>query len=95
MSRNMYSSVSSINETQGLVLVGLSVDGDSQGVERLFGALSAHMWPGMILKSGDKINEPVLPHGEGYLLLPFPSLIMYIKGYHRWTRVDWISYFHR
>ncbi|ESQ31072.1 hypothetical protein EUTSA_v10004346mg [Eutrema salsugineum] len=42
----------------------LSVDGDSQGVERLFGALSAHMWPGMILKSGDKINEPVLPHGE-------------------------------
>ncbi|CAN8253573.1 unnamed protein product [Cochlearia groenlandica] len=24
----------------------LSVDGDSQGVERLFGALSAHMWPG-------------------------------------------------
>ncbi|CAH2043002.1 unnamed protein product [Thlaspi arvense] len=42
----------------------LSVDGDSQGVDRLFGALSAHMWPGMILKSGDKINEPVLPHGE-------------------------------
>ncbi|CAH8310821.1 unnamed protein product [Eruca vesicaria subsp. sativa] len=44
----------------------LSVDGDCQGVERLFGALSAHMWPGMILKSGgDKINEPVLlPHGE-------------------------------
>jgi hypothetical protein len=43
----------------------LSVDGDSQGVERLFGALSAHMWPGMILKSGDRINEPVLPQGEG------------------------------
>ncbi|XP_010557452.1 PREDICTED: uncharacterized protein LOC104826450 [Tarenaya hassleriana] len=43
----------------------LSVDGDSQGVERLFGALSAHMWPGMLLKSGDKINEPVLPDGEG------------------------------
>ncbi|KAL1218818.1 hypothetical protein V5N11_033090 [Cardamine amara subsp. amara] len=42
----------------------LSVDGDSQGVERVFGALSAHMWPGMILKSGDKINEPVLPLGE-------------------------------
>ncbi|CAA7054984.1 unnamed protein product [Microthlaspi erraticum] len=39
----------------------LSADGDSQGVERLFGALSAHMWPGMILKSGDKIHEPVLP----------------------------------
>ncbi|XP_018476521.1 uncharacterized protein LOC108847698 isoform X2 [Raphanus sativus] len=40
----------------------LSVDGDTQGVERLFGALSAHMWPGMILKSGDKINEPT--HGQ-------------------------------
>ncbi|KAJ8531435.1 hypothetical protein K7X08_026869 [Anisodus acutangulus] len=39
----------------------LSVDGDSQGVERLFGALSAYMWPGMILKSGDKITEPSLP----------------------------------
>ncbi|KAI9083906.1 hypothetical protein K1719_034164 [Acacia pycnantha] len=42
----------------------LSVDGDSQGVERLFGALSAHMWPGMILKSGDKISEPSLPEKE-------------------------------
>ncbi|CAN6680631.1 hypothetical protein ACFX13_018467 [Malus domestica] len=39
----------------------LSVDGDSQGIERIFGALSAHMWPGMILKSGDKIAEPSLP----------------------------------
>lgn len=36
----------------------LSVDGDSQGVERLYGALSAHMWPGMILKSGNMIAEP-------------------------------------
>ncbi|KAL5754258.1 hypothetical protein ACOSP7_022478 [Xanthoceras sorbifolium] len=42
----------------------LSVNGDSQGVERLFGALSAHMWPGMILKSGDKITEPSLPEKE-------------------------------
>ncbi|KAG8391452.1 hypothetical protein BUALT_Bualt01G0189300 [Buddleja alternifolia] len=42
----------------------LSVDGDSQGVERLYGALSAHMWPGMLLKSGDKINEPSLPEEE-------------------------------
>ncbi|EYU40323.1 hypothetical protein ABFS82_02G136900 [Erythranthe guttata] len=42
----------------------LSVDGDSQGVERLFGALSAHMWPGMLLKSGDKINEPSMPDQE-------------------------------
>ncbi|KAK4857715.1 hypothetical protein QYF36_004942 [Acer negundo] len=42
----------------------LSVNGDSQGVERLFDALSAHMWPGMILKSGDKITEPSLPEKE-------------------------------
>ncbi|KAA8532090.1 hypothetical protein F0562_006768 [Nyssa sinensis] len=42
----------------------LSVDGDSQGVERLDGALSAHMWPGMILKSGNKITEPSLPEKQ-------------------------------
>lgn len=36
----------------------LSVDGDSQGVERLYGALSAHMWPGMILKSGNMVAAP-------------------------------------
>lgn len=46
-------------------MAGLSLDGDSQGVERLYGALSAHMWPGMVLKSGDKINEPSLPEQEG------------------------------
>ncbi|KAF6154279.1 hypothetical protein GIB67_026735 [Kingdonia uniflora] len=39
-------------------LPGLSVEGDSQGVERLYGALSAHMWPGMVLTSGNKIVEP-------------------------------------
>lgn len=42
----------------------LCIDGDSQGVERLLGALSAHMWPGMILKSGDKITEPSLPENQ-------------------------------
>ncbi|KQJ84220.1 uncharacterized protein LOC100844433 [Brachypodium distachyon] len=42
----------------------LSVDGDSQGVERLLGALSAHMWPGMILKSGNKITAPSLAEKE-------------------------------
>lgn len=45
-------------------IIGLSVDGDSQGVERLYGALSAHMWPGMLLKSGDRISEPSLPEQE-------------------------------
>ncbi|KAL8136803.1 hypothetical protein V2J09_002804 [Rumex salicifolius] len=39
----------------------LSVDGDLQGVERLYGALTAHMWPGMVLKSGNKIAQPSLP----------------------------------
>ncbi|KAJ3678645.1 hypothetical protein LUZ60_002448 [Juncus effusus] len=43
----------------------LSVDGDMQGVERVFGAISAHMWPGMILKSGNnKIHTPILPNKE-------------------------------
>ncbi|XAR73665.1 hypothetical protein NMG60_11007711 [Bertholletia excelsa] len=42
----------------------LSVDGDLQGFERLYGALSAHMWPGMVLKSGDKITEPSLPENQ-------------------------------
>lgn len=42
----------------------LSVNGDLQGVERIYGALSAHMWPGMVLKSGDKITEPSLPEKE-------------------------------
>ncbi|XP_027346623.1 uncharacterized protein LOC113858272 [Abrus precatorius] len=42
----------------------LSMDGDLQGVERLYGALSAHMWPGMILKSGDRISQPSFPEKE-------------------------------
>ncbi|KAH1096593.1 hypothetical protein J1N35_013514 [Gossypium stocksii] len=42
----------------------LSVDGDLQGVERLYGAISAHMWPGMVLISGDMITEPSLPEKE-------------------------------
>uniref|UniRef100_A0A803L2G6 Uncharacterized protein n=1 Tax=Chenopodium quinoa TaxID=63459 RepID=A0A803L2G6_CHEQI len=43
----------------------LSIDGDSQGVERLFGALSAHMWSGMVLKSGNRILAPTLPERQG------------------------------
>ncbi|OVA01459.1 Small GTPase superfamily [Macleaya cordata] len=42
----------------------LSVDGDSQGVERLYAALSAHMWPGMVLKSGNTISQPYAPEKE-------------------------------
>lgn len=48
-----------------LFIAGLSVDGDMQGVDRLYGALSAHMWPGMILKSGNKITRPSLVEKEG------------------------------
>lgn len=47
--------------------IGLSVNGDSQGLERLLGALSAHMWPGMILKSGNRITVPSLVKKEGEL----------------------------
>ncbi|PWZ24995.1 Isoleucine--tRNA ligase, chloroplastic/mitochondrial [Zea mays] len=42
-----------------------SVDGDSQGLERLFGALSAHMWPRMILKYGNRITAPFLVEKQG------------------------------
>ncbi|KAJ6809861.1 uncharacterized protein M6B38_159580 [Iris pallida] len=38
----------------------LSVDGDIQGISRLYGALSAHMWPGMVMKSGERVT-PHLP----------------------------------
>ncbi|MED6204067.1 hypothetical protein PIB30_005465 [Stylosanthes scabra] len=44
----------------------LSIDGDLQGVERLYGALSAHMWPVMVLKSGDRISQPSFPTKEEF-----------------------------
>jgi len=40
---------------------GMSVDGDLQGVPRILAALSAHMWPGLVMKSTEKltnINQP-------------------------------------
>ena len=56
------------NETKDTFFTtGLSVDGDLQGVERLYGALSAYLWPGMVLKSGDKITEPSLPEKQGLM----------------------------
>ena len=63
-------------------MAGLSVGGDSQGVDRILGALSAHMWPGMTLKSGDRIMTPSLPENQGFrfyiLCLPFfPFLILF------------------
>jgi alpha- and gamma-adaptin-binding protein p34 len=41
------------------------VDGDSQGLELLLGELSAHMWPGIILKSGNRITAPFLVEKQG------------------------------
>lgn len=43
----------------------LSVNGDIQGVARLYGALSAHMWPGMVMKSGERVtsNSPIEKEG--------------------------------
>jgi len=57
-----------------IYFTGLSIDGDLQGVERLHGALSAHMWPGMVLKSGDRINQPSFPEKEGIFFLFLSSL---------------------
>jgi hypothetical protein len=51
-----------------MLFTGLSVDGDLQGVERIYGALSAHMWPGMVLKSGERISQPSFPEIEGIFL---------------------------
>lgn len=47
------------------LLAGLSVDGDIQGVQRLYGALSAHMWPGMVMKSGESISVVPIIKNEG------------------------------
>jgi hypothetical protein len=35
----------------------LSVDGDLQGIARIEGALSAHMWPGLVMKPLNKLTE--------------------------------------
>ena len=36
---------------------GMSVDGDLQGVPRILDALSAHMWPGLVMKSTLKLTD--------------------------------------
>jgi len=56
-------------EINEMLSTGLSVDGDLQGVERIYGALSAHMWPGMVLKSGERISQPSFPEIEGSIFL--------------------------
>ncbi|OWM68341.1 uncharacterized protein LOC116211949 isoform X1 [Punica granatum] len=75
----------------------LSVDGDQQGVERLFGALSAHMWPGMSLKSGDKITEPSLPEkqdsseDERESEYEFDYEILSAGSAEPWDDTEWVS----
>jgi hypothetical protein len=52
---------------------GLSVDGDLQGIARIEGALSAHMWPGLVMKPLNKLTESSAAPQEiegGYPLLP-------------------------
>ncbi|KAH9316337.1 hypothetical protein KI387_024964, partial [Taxus chinensis] len=39
----------------------ISVNGDSQGIKRIQEALSAHMWPGMIMKSQSKSPGTLVP----------------------------------
>jgi alpha- and gamma-adaptin-binding protein p34 len=48
---------------------GLSLNGDVQGLKRLFGALSAHMWHGMTMKSRNRIPAPFLLEKEGCTIL--------------------------
>jgi alpha- and gamma-adaptin-binding protein p34 len=48
---------------------GLSLNGDVQGVKGLFGALSAHMWSGMAMKSRNRISAPFLLEKEGCTIL--------------------------
>lgn len=57
---------------------GLSTDGDLQGVDRLFGALSAHMWPGMVLKSGNKIPISLPMDREGSHF-KFLNIIIFVQ----------------
>jgi hypothetical protein len=35
----------------------MSIDGDLQGVPRILDALSAHMWPGLVMKSTQKLTD--------------------------------------
>ena len=35
----------------------MSVNGDLQGVPRILSALSAHMWPGLVMKPREKLTN--------------------------------------
>eukprot|EP00252_Welwitschia_mirabilis_P002522 TRINITY_DN12488_c0_g1_i1.p1 TRINITY_DN12488_c0_g1~~TRINITY_DN12488_c0_g1_i1.p1 ORF type:complete len:420 (-),score=104.86 TRINITY_DN12488_c0_g1_i1:63-1322(-) len=42
----------------------LSVNGDSQGIHRIWEALAAHMWPGMVMKSPGKLPNSSTSEGK-------------------------------
>lgn len=50
-----------------LLHIGMSVDGDLQGIPRIIGALSAHMWPGLVMKPAEKHTnvQPVSEENDG------------------------------
>lgn len=50
-----------------LLHIGMSVDGDLQGIPRIIGALSAHMWPGLVMKPAEKQTnvQPVSEENDG------------------------------
>lgn len=50
-----------------LLHIGMSVDGDLQGIPRIIGALSAHMWPELVMKPAEKHTnvQPVSEENDG------------------------------
>lgn len=60
----------------------MSVDGDLQGVPRILDALSAHMWPGLVMKSTQKLTDvrPDSKEGDEGAVSTFFSLISIVGG---------------
>lgn len=65
---------------------GMSVDGDLQGVPRIQSALSAHMWPGLVMKPANKLTDASAASPEDdkgppmnlYLLCSVCPLLQYL-----------------
>lgn len=53
----------------------MTVDGDLQGVPRIHGALSAHMWPGLVMKDGDEGDDAATRSNPDQGLFYFFSFI--------------------
>lgn len=52
-----WNSICKITHTALFFDAGMSIDGDLQGVPRILDALSAHMWPGLVMKSTEKLTN--------------------------------------